>query len=198
MEAQLLNIELPILGSGTNPRSEGLHLTDIIKSLMRKSGIEPGKLNWDQRTVFTAGFIWEEVLDSLWADVFSKALARLLARAYDWYFTGEISLNGITGTPDGLDVNREWTLQEAKFTWRGVKNKPEDNWYYMTQLKSYCKMLRINKALLHVFFCNGDWRGSGPIYQPWLFTFKQHELEENWAMILNHANYMRSNNGLNS
>lgn len=191
MEARRLEIELPTIGTGNSPRSEGLHLTEVIRDLMKVSGLDSGgRPNWNFNSTVGAGFIWEEVLFSYWEEVFSKALAKLLARKYSWHQTGEITLDGIIGSPDGLDIHDTLTLQEAKFTWKSAKNSPVDNWYFMTQAKGYCKMLGINKAMLHIFYCMGDYKGSGPIYQPWLFTFQPHELEENWQMLKNHAEFM--------
>jgi hypothetical protein len=186
MEAQLLDIELPILGTGNNPRSLGLHLTEVIRDLQKVSGLDSGvRPNWKFTNTIDAGFIWEEVLFSHWEEVFSKALGKLLSHKYEWYQTGEVRLDGIIGTPDGLDISEVWTLQEAKFTWKSVKNNPIDNFYYMTQAKSYCRMLNIDRVLFHIFYCNGNWRGSGPIYQPWFIKYEPHEIAENWQMILN-------------
>ena len=192
MEATLLEIEHPTLGSGTNARSGGLHLSEVLRDLLSNAGLSERSTGWNKGTTFTAGYLWEEVLATHWEDAFSAALAKLLAKSYQWHIPGELLLDGITGTPDGVDINiPEWTLHEAKFTWKSVNKKPVDNPYYMAQIKSYCKMLGINHALLHVYFSNGDWKGSGPIYQPWHFRFTQPELDENWAMIRNHAEYMR-------
>jgi hypothetical protein len=141
-----------------------------------------------------AGFIWEGVLFEYWEELFSPAFAKLLGRKYHWYPAGEVALEGITGTPDGLgEYGGEMLLQEAKFTWKSIKTKPEDRLNWMIQVKSYLKMLGLAPQMMfHVFYCNGNWKGSGPIYQPWLLTFQPHEIEENWQMVRNHAEYMRS------
>jgi len=159
---------------------------------MKVSGLAPAEQsNWNRTTTFTAGFVWEEVLFGLWAEHFSAAFARLLARKYDWYQTGEVRRDGIICTPDGLDISDVWTLQEAKFTWKSSKNPPMDNWYYMTQAKGYCKVLSIYQVMMHIFYCMGDYKGNGPQYEAWLIQYQPHEIEENWQMILNHAAYMR-------
>jgi hypothetical protein len=200
MEAQLLKLELPTLGTGNNPRSPGLHLTDVIRDLLKTSGIETSRpMKWNSITTMSAGFIWEEVLFSYWEELFSPAFARLMGRKYNWYQVGELNLEDITGTPDGLDVTATGlVLQEAKFTWKSAKTKPADRLNWMIQGKGYLKMLfsRMLQAspqiLFHVFYCMGDWKGSGPIYEPWLLTFTPAEIEENWQMLKNHADFMRS------
>ena len=192
MEAKLLDIELPTLGSGNNPRSDGLHLTDIIRDLMNKSGLAPEKSNWNRQAVFGAGFVWEEVIATYWEEVFSIALAQVLGRKFSWFSTGELCKDGIYCTPDGLDVgHKTWVVQEAKFTWKSSKNKPVDNWYFTTQNKAYCYVVGCVEAVIHVYYCMGDYKGSGPIYEPWYFSYKPHELQENWEMLCNHAAKMR-------
>jgi hypothetical protein len=193
MEARLLDIELPILGTGNNVRSPGLHLTDIIKDLMVVSGMDQGNQTWSSRPTMNTGFIWEQVLFDRWEEVLSPAFAKLMGRAFSWYHTGEIQYGGIYLTPDGIDISAgSWVLQEAKATWKSSKNNPVDNWRYMTQAKSYCMALGIDRVMFHILHLMGDYKGSGPIYKPWLITFLPHELDENWEMITNHAEYMRS------
>jgi hypothetical protein len=189
-EAQLIEgIELPRLGTGANPRSEGLHISSVIKDLMAKSGLKTPKSSWNMPTTQSVGFIWEEALFLSWEDRLSRAFASLLGKEMGWYGTGELLLDGIYMTPDGLDPNNE-ILQEAKCTWKSVKNQPMDNFSWMCQTKGYCKVLRINRVMFHVLYLVGDYKNSGPIYQPWLITFKPHEIEENWQMILNHKEFM--------
>ena len=193
MEAKLLELEMPILGTGNNPRSVGLHLTDIIKDLMVVSGMAQGNQTWSRQPTMNAGFIWEEVIFANWEEVMSDALAKLMGRKLSWYQTGEINYGSIYLTPDGLDVaSVPWILQEAKCTWKSSKNSPVDNWRYMVQAKSYCMALNIDRVMFHILHLMGDYKGSGPCYRPWLITFQPHELVENWQMILNHAEYMRS------
>lgn len=192
-EAQLIEgIELPRLGSGANQRSEGLHLTTIIRDLIDKSGLKTPKSSWNMPTTQSVGFIWEETLFLSWEERLSHAFASLLGKAMGWYSTGELNLEGIVMTPDGYDPNNN-VLQEAKCTWKGVKNQPTDNFSWMTQTKAYCKALRVNQVMFHVLYLNGDYKASGPIYCPWLITFKPHEIEENWQMLMNHKEYMNGN-----
>ena len=193
MEAQLLEVDIPVLGTGNNPRSEGLHLTEVIRDLMVATGLSPKANDWNRESTMAAGFVWEEVLFSLWEPFLSSAFAALLGRAFNWHSTGEVTLDGIIGTPDGISISEQGlTLQEAKFTWKSFNSDPLDNFSYMTQCKSYCKMLGLTQVMLHVYHCMGDYRGSGPKYRPWLINYKPHEIEENWQMILNHAEHMRS------
>jgi len=195
MEATLLELDMPILGTGNNPRSPGLHLTDVIKDLMVVSGLnKKNEANtWSRQPTMNAGFIWEEVIFTHWEETLSAALAKLMGRKLSWYQTGELECGGIHLTPDGLDVsNTPWILQEAKCTWKSAKNSPVDNWSYIVQAKAYCMALNIDRVMFHILHLMGDYKGSGPIYKPWLILFQPHEIAENWEMIMNHAEYMRS------
>ena len=195
MEATLLEIEMPILGTGNNPRSPGLHLTDVIKDLMVVSGLDKKNEGntWSRQPTMNAGFIWEEVIFTNWEDAMSAALAKLMGQKLSWYQTGELSYDGIYLTPDGLDVvATPWILQEAKCTWKSAKNSPVDNWRYMVQAKAYCMALNIDRVMFHILHLMGDYKGSGPQYKPWLIIFQPHEIVENWEMLTNHAEYMRS------
>ena len=193
MEAKLLELEMPILGTGNNPRSSGLHLTDVIKDIMVVSGMDQVNQSWCRQPTMNAGFIWEEVIFTNWEEHLSTAFAGLMGRKLNWYQTGELQLDDIYLTPDGLDVSSAlWILQEAKCTWKSAKNSPVENWRYMVQAKSYCMALQIDRVMFHILHLMGDYKGSGPLYKPWLIIFTPEELVENWQMIINHAEYMRS------
>jgi hypothetical protein len=141
-EAQLIEgIEIPRLGTGANHRSEGLHLTTIIRDLMAKSGLKTPKSSWCMSTTQSVGFIWEETITIWLEEWLSAAFARLLGRAYSWYSTGELLLDGVIMTPDGFDPHGP-VLQEAKCTWKSSKNKPLDNFSWMTQTSNVsCALL---------------------------------------------------------
>ena len=79
-------------------------------------------------------------------------------------------------------------LEEYKFTWKSSSRPPEDNWRWVTQMKAYCYVLGLTEANLRVFYANGDYRQNRkPLYQGYRFTFREDELKENWAMLINHA-----------
>lgn len=177
MEARLLDIEWPEFGSGKTARTPGTHLTDVIEDLARTSGLHDKDMKWDKHSTFMAGFLWEEVLAYVLGPLISPRV-------------GEVCLDGIIGTPDGLCMS-DWLVDEYKFTWKSVNHSPLDNWRYMTQLMGYCKMVGVTQARLWIYHCVGDWKGSGPERRIWLITFQPHEIEENWAMIRNHAEMMR-------
>lgn len=195
MQVELLGLEMPILGTGNNPRSPGLHLSDVVNDLMAVTGMDQKyKGNtWSRQPTMNAGFVWEEVIFNNWEDYLSVALAKLMGRKLSWYQTGELEHDGIYLTPDGVDVTLPhpgWVLQEAKCTWKSAKNGPADNWRYMVQAKAYCMALGITQVMMHVLYLMGEYKGGGPEYKPWLITFTPEELAENWDMLKNHRDHM--------
>jgi hypothetical protein len=156
---------------GTDPvRTEGIHLTQITKDIMKREG------GWDEKALGLSaeiGFMWEEILSNCMK-------ARLPHRI------GEIEKDGILMSPDGFDYE-EWELWEYKATWKSSKNQPYENWYYMAQVKAYCYAMETDKARMAILYVMGDYKGSGPQYLGYKMRFTDYELIENWEMIVSHA-----------
>lgn len=159
-------------------RTEGLHLTDIIKSLMDEAGMmktvsgkgwDPDPLNLAAET----GFMWEELLSM-------TLKARLPDRI------GEIVVDGITMSPDGFDVE-EWMLWEYKAVWSSCKRSPVDNYKWICQVQGYLKGVGATTVKMAILYLNGDWKGGGPQYRGYKITFTQREIDETWQMITGHA-----------
>lgn len=176
-------------GSGEE-RTEGVHLTQIIKSIEKELGWDyKGKGFDDIDLTMEIGFWWEDMLGKVMAD-------RMAA-----FRPGEVVKDGIIGSPDGLGPfpgmadgeniilkpSKELILEEYKFTWKSCKKPPTDNWYYMTQGKSYCYMTGTTACLWRICYCNGNYKGSGPIYRECFVRFTEMELWQNWEMITSHA-----------
>jgi len=177
-------------GSG-EPRSKGLHLTTVIRSIEKELGWDyKGKGFEDQDLTMEVGFWWEDMIAMVMAERLSAGRP------------GEVVKDGIIGSPDAVGPNpglitaegkvlvkpsSEVILEEYKFTWKSSRNKITDDWYYVTQGKSYCYMCGLTKCLWRVCYCMGDYRGSGPIYRQCFVEFTEEELYLNWQMILGHA-----------
>ena len=152
------------------PRSPGLHVTKIIKA-MEEEVFHKKYANWENAMYI--GFIWEELL--------SLAFREYLGKRPD-----ELELDGIAGSPDGIDFEN-WILEEYKCTWRSAKTPPWEIWKYMTQVKAYCKMLDTRVVKMRILYLNGYYDGKGPVYKCYLISFTQLEIEENWIMLVNYA-----------
>jgi len=92
-----------------------------------------------------------------------------------------MSMDGIGPDPEG---EVPLVVEEYKATWQSINRSPAENFYYMTQVKSYCHAIETNIAVMHIFYVMGDYKGSGPMYRKARLVFTGRELEENWQMIL--------------
>jgi len=190
MEHYILDTDYAPLGSGEQ-RSEGLHLTRVIYDIQKELGWDyKGEGFQDRDFTMDLGFVWEEVLSHSWA------LRHNAVRP------GEVTKDGIIGSPDGMgprhDVvtktgevkvpaSKRIILYEYKLTWKSINHSVIDDWYYMTQGKSYCHMLGLKECIWHVGHLMGDYKGSGPLYRQCWVKFTDRELWNNWEMIVNHA-----------
>lgn len=180
-ERFLDSLLFPRRGEGEDPvRSEGVHLTDVIRDLMVTAQMQRTAsgsfwLQGDLEMAGEVGFMWEEVL--------SRALKdRLPCRI------GEVELDGITMSPDGIEVvDGESILSEYKVAWASSRKEPTENFKWMAQVKGYCKALGMSKVKMYILYLNGDWKPPKPQYKCFLISFSQLEIDEGWEMILGHA-----------
>lgn len=177
MEVFLEDIKWPkTLFDDKELRKEGLHLSDVIKSLERRAGLGykgPG-FN-DMELTAEIGLLWERVLSKVMAEKYAVRPPQLL-------------VDGIWLSPDGFAPDPEGevplVVEEYKAAWKSTRSSPADNFSYMVQVKSYCYALDTPIAIMRIFHLMGDYRGSGPIYRTARFVFTRYELEQNWKMIL--------------
>jgi hypothetical protein len=102
---------------------------------------------------------------------------------------GEFTKDGITGSPDLIDL-QEWAVVDSKCTWRSsrkLERLEKYFWTWLVQLKGYCAMVGTQDAYLWIFFVNGNWKPPAPEIRAIHLKFSQHEINENWSMIKNHA-----------
>ena len=107
----------------------------------------------------------------------------------------EVELDGILASPDGIGEDPlgevPMVLEEYKFTWKSDKNLPTENWAWMTQTKSYCRMLDTSVVVMRIAYIMGDYRGSGTRNKAYRIQFTEEELWQNWEMVVKHAEEMR-------
>jgi len=166
------------------PRAEGLHLGEVIKSLMDRSGMGyKGKGFNNLELAAEIGLLWERTLSKIMREKYAMR-------------PPQICVDGIWMSPDGIDFSSclaigpdpadtvPIVLEEYKCAWKSSRHPPDDNFYYMAQVKAYCRALGTNVAVMRIFHVMGDYRGSGPIYRVARIVFTQYELDKNWEMIL--------------
>jgi len=172
------------LGDSGVYRPDGLHLTDIIQSLLVEAGIlSTDPVFNDREATFEMGFLWEEVLERMWR----------LRRMGVPPKVRCVEKDGILCSPDGFDFRgRDEPLHEYKLTWKSRRNfEIERQHKYLLQIKSYCWVLGVRQCILHVLFVNGDYsfeKGKGgPKTRTFQLDFTKRELWENWRTIKRHA-----------
>lgn len=172
-------------------RSVGLHQSDIIKSLA--ADLEPERFDSSKPMDMTrveTGFAFEHILE--------RGLA---ARHTGLFRPGEVSADGITGSPDGLDIGVDpWVLYEFKATWMSIKDGIQHTKFrhWLWQIKGYLYMLQLHRARLIALFVRGHYKWedatvdgvvlpSGPLLLQWDMEFTDEELLFNWAYLVKHA-----------
>lgn len=187
MEIEIEDVKWPkTLFDDTEKRKEGIHVSSVIKSLQESSGLGyKGKGFSDMELTAEIGLLWEDILSKVMKEKYAIR-------------PPQIQLDGIWMSIDGIspDPKGEFPLVvvEYKATWQSTNRSPIDNFYYMSQVKSYCKALETLVAIMHIFYIMGDYKGSGPIYRVARIKFSQYELDQNWNMILKHKKENDDNN----
>lgn len=193
------NLNLAQPASGYH-RSPGLHMSDIYGSLAKK--LKPK--TYDKRdkdgnpipldlSKMEMGLTFEELLEPALAE-------SIFGGRPGEFFTGHEPeckqdsscdcLLGIAYSPDHLFfTDTDVILGEFKLTWYSTKNAPFDEKFdvWLWQIKSYLYHLQLLECYLYGFFVNGDYKPPSPQLLSWHLTFKQHELDNNWAMLKSHA-----------
>lgn len=184
MEISIEDIKWPkVQFEESEPRAKGLHLGTVIKSLMESSGLGyKGKGFTDMELTAEIGVLWERV--------FSKVMVEKYAHR-----PGQIQIDGIWLSMDGIGPDPlgevPIVVEELKAAWASTRRSPIDNFYYMCQVKSYCRAIGTNVAIMRIFHVMGDYKGSGPIYRVARIVFSSWELDQNWKMILREKERMK-------
>lgn len=165
-------------------RQPGLHLGTVIKSLQDKSGLGYKGTGFnDMQLTAEIGLLWE------------NALSKIMKEKYALR-PPQISVDGIWMSMDGINNDLcpgsdpagevPLVVEEYKCTWKSTKSNPTEDFYYMCQVKSYCRAIATNVAVMRIFYIMGDYKGSGPQYRIARIKFTDRELDDNWKMIIQH------------
>lgn len=166
------------------PRSLGLHVSQVLKSILVQ--LEPDRFGGEMDyTRIELGFAVEALIEHAFRDR-QKQINRV----------GELVKDGIAGTPDGIGFEGDHMIvHEIKCTWMSATGCPDHKKFvhWLWQIKAYCHMAETTHARLHVFFVNGNYKDlRSPQYCEWDLLFSPGELEENWQMILRAAEVLRT------
>lgn len=154
----------------------GIHVSAVLNFIdqgLGKSREEPDEA---ARLRMEVGFMWERALENAYRD-------RLGVRP------GAIELDGIIGSPDGID--EQGRVCEYKLTWSSNKTPIEQRWRWMQQVMAYCKLCGTTEVVFRVLYLNGDYKKREPVYEVTGITFTQQEIDQCWAMIAQHAKLIK-------
>ncbi len=180
-------------------RSEGVHVSNIIRSIALKVGFLDKK--WgddlsltDAREItdpkgilrMRIGLAWEEHLIPTLCDVVDHP--------------GEMELQGVYMTHDGESVDRVFTgsrgyeviVHEVKTTYKSSKKAADlkSQWMWLTQLKAYCKGLNTRYARIYILFLCGDYKYPiEPEYRVFEIEFTQEEIDSSWNTLVDYMNH---------
>lgn len=153
-------------------RSSGIHLSGIIRATLQKMKY----LDLDERTdemplIVMLGMFFEEGIVSLYPDLIWQP--------------GEVQLDGISGSPDGLTEGPPVQLEEFKFTKKAQQKRQGEDMLseklWMWQLSGYCHMLGLTRARLHVLWDRDCFK---PMYYTYLIQFTETELARFWRNVI--------------
>lgn len=166
-------------GPNTQPRASGIHLSGIIEHI----ALLTGRLYKDDREALTGFSLETKLMMALglaWEDWLAYQLPHV-----DYHF-GELELNGILCTPDGVDCATD-TLYEFKTTRKSsfkVLDGYDKQWMWISQNQGYCKMLGWRKVRQIIYFLNGDYHPPTPQLITLGIEYSQAEIDNNWALML--------------
>lgn len=178
-------------GNPISNRAPGVHLSHIIHDLyariadkhdvpMDAAALQP------KNCKMAIGIAFEYILSAVIQKVFPRG--QLIS-------PGSFESDSVHMTPDRFDLQND-RVEEWKCTWFSAKKSqsPEELmanfWWYFLQIKSYCRVLGVRKALLRIWHINGFYPGGAPSPIPpktWFMEFSQQDLDENWSMLLHHG-----------
>lgn len=188
------------------PRSPGVHVSDLIRSIAVRTGvlksetvkvgrrtetltesIQPSTGAGPDPVLFALGLAWECWAAGLYPEMVWQP--------------SEVKRDGISMSADGLTLDYEMSRQqgvrsvveEFKATRKSahVSGSPrpiEGEWMWLAQVKSYCLGWDTDQARLHVLYINGNYRfgepDGAPQYVRYDLAFTQRELSDNWELLL--------------
>lgn len=191
------------------PRSEGIHISNIIRVIAVQNGALKPEYVESLDLVERSNPDWWSSLDSV------NQLRMSIGQAWEqWYVQtqlphvlhqpGEMQVEGIYMTHDGesletiVSERREqlvMALHEVKTTSKSTKTVGEDlrsQWMWLAQMKAYCKGLNTMLAFLHVLFLNGDYSyPMRPLLRVYVVQFTQAEIDDNWELLTGYVRHQQ-------
>ncbi len=201
-------IEVPVsiyLPPPKTPRSEGIHVSNIIRCIAMESGLLKRELMEEIELVdvreitdpvailrINIGLAWEAHYIPMLPDVIDHP--------------GEMEVDGIYMTHDGESVSVIITsiptvkkmaviCHEVKATYKSTRTVGDlrTQWMWLAQVKAYCRALNTRFAMIHVLFICGDYSYPiTPLLKCWQVEFSEEEITDNWDLLKGYRDYKLS------
>lgn len=202
--------EIPVtvkLPESKTPRSEGVHVSAIIRCIATEQGIL--KPEWaedlslvDVRTITDPTAILRISIGLAWEEWYIPTQLGPIGVSDH---PGEYQVDGIYMTPDGESLSVVLTkrsvtvthqhaivMHEVKATYKSTRTVGDmsTQWMYLAQIKSYCKAAGTRFAVIHILFICGDYSYPiKPLMKCWALEFTQQEIDENWELMRDYRDY---------
>lgn len=165
------------------PRLPGVHVSDVIKHIVKVGGLRK-----------TEGYTDDDLAEfGIFGRVWEHHLALTLFQPPRYERVGVVELDGILGSPDAVDFD-EYAVAEFKMAWASCSEidkatdkaaalKSKFPWY-IWQIASYCHMLSMVRARLVVAFVNGNYKPPKPCTRQYSIIFTAAELTQHWRNLV--------------
>jgi hypothetical protein len=200
MITHLVTDEYPlILPPPRIARSEGVHVSNIIRCIATKAGIL--KPEWadelsltDARTITDPVAILRISIGLAWEEHYIPLLPGVIDHPE------EVCVDGVYMSKDGESLTTvvrnnktrlEFAIHEVKATYKSTKTVGNltSQWMWLAQIKAYCHSIGTLVAYLHVLFLCGDYSFPiRPVREVWRIDFTKDEIEDNWKLLMRYKN----------
>lgn len=181
------------------PRSNGLHVSGIIRCIAQETNILPMSQMEDLslsdvREITDQTAVLRICIGLAWEEWYIPNILAHQQGVID--HPGEMKLSGVYMTHDGESVSVIITkkgqrptvvIHEVKATYKSTRTVGDltSQWMWLAQMKAYCLAAKTRYARLHVLFLCGDYTFPiRPVPLCWDIEFTDQELADNWSLLL--------------
>ena len=165
------------------PRPPGLHLSDVVQSLIRTLRLAKTYTNDHDEENDLQPMFWE--MGCVWEDTVTLTLHRLYPSSYRPIPRQQ---DGIWCSPDWFRPIYHSTIDEIKLTWTKHTDITSPKIQaYLWQLKAYMYVWNATRGCLHVGYVRGNYADHPVDCRQYIVRCTRKELKEHWEDLLAHA-----------
>lgn len=199
----MITTEIPVnltLPPSKTPRSEGTHVSSIIRCIATETGILKTEFQEelslvDVREITDPVAVLRIRIGLAWEEHYIPTLEGVTDHP------GEMEYEGVYLTHDGESLSviitggkEQWAvvIHEVKATYKSTRTVGDlkGQFMWLAQMKAYCKAKGTRFAVLHVLFLCGDYTYPiSPVLKVWAIEFTQEEVDDNWELLSDYRNH---------